>query len=682
MARDRQPARRWRRLLSARYTVPVLLVVHYVLAISSIARKSATFDEVAHVVAGYSYWKCNDYRLNPENGNLPQRWMALPLLAGGHRFPATDGPAWWQGDHWQLGHRFLYTEGNRAESILLEGRAAMALLGVAVCAAVYFWSRRLFGHIGGLVSLTLCALSPTILAHGRLMTSDMAVALFLLVSLGCFWAVLHRATPWTTLASSLAMGAACLAKASGALVVPLAVALAAIRLAGASPLRVAFRRARVIEGRGRQALVILALLLIHAVVVVAMVWACFGLRYKAFASYEPGRDRFILSWEQLTDAAGATGAVVEFARDHRLLPEAYLYGIANVAATGSRRAFLSGRWGTRFAWFFPFAFLVKTPIATLAVLILAVAGAVAKWLGASGDGARSPREALARAAYDTAPLLLLFVVYSALAAYRATNIGHRHILPLYPVLFTLAGAAAFWLKARWRYLKALLLALLAWVAVEAALIWPHYLAYFNQFVGGPRHGYRHLVDSSLDWGQDLPGLKRWLEQHGYHDRQDAPVHLAYFGTGDPDYYGIRAVALRGLGVVTPQRQQYPPVAWRGGLYCVSATILQGIWLAAWGEWAVPYERTYQQLRPVVESLKRNVPDLAALQALAPAQRQAVLRHVKLFDQLRLARLCAFLRRREPDDHIGYSILIYRMTDQQVRSALFGPPVELADEPVR
>src|SRR5206468_11204129 len=75
------------------------------------------------------------------------------------------------------------------------------------------------------------------------------------------------------------------------------------------------------------------------------------------------------------------------------------------------------------------------------------------------------------------------------------------------------------------------------------LVYPHYLAYFNELAGGPRNGYKRLVDSNLDWGQDLKGLKRWADEK----RLDAthPLYLSYFGTADPRYYQIPHINLPG-----------------------------------------------------------------------------------------------------------------------------------------
>jgi hypothetical protein len=63
---------------------------------------------------------------------------------------------------------------------------------------------------------------------------------------------------------------------------------------------------------------------------------------------------------------------------------------------------------------------------------------------------------------------------------------------------------------------------------------PHHLAYFNEFVGGPDQGYRYLSDSNLDWGQDLKGVKAYIDE-----KEIATIYLSYFGTASPSYYGIR-----------------------------------------------------------------------------------------------------------------------------------------------
>jgi hypothetical protein len=213
--------------------------------------------------------------------------------------------------------------------------------------------------------------------------------------------------------------------------------------------------------------------------------------------------------------------------------------------------------------------------------------------------------------------------------------------------------------------------LLLWHAGESIAIAPHYLAYFNEIVGGPSQGYRHLVDSSLDWGQDLPGLKDWLDRQGLQRENHAPVFLSYFGTALPSHYAIDAVALPGF----PDRwTPHEPLPLTAGTYCFSATMLQGVYLLTPGPWSQRYETDYQSM---LYNLK-----LFDSTATIPAARQALLKQTgedfwvknfQTFEHLRLARLAAYLRRRRPDDEVGYSILIYRVSDQELSQALFGAP---------
>src|SRR5205807_487541 len=87
----------------------------------------------------------------------------------------------------------------------------------------------------------------------------------------------------------------------------------------------------------------------------------------------------------------------------------------------------------------------------------------------------------------------------------------------------------------------------------------HYLAYFNELAGGPLNGWRSLVDSNIDWGQDLQGLKSWLHRH----ELPSPIYLCYFGTADPRYYQVihRPVpkALGGYPATISNRNATDPV---------------------------------------------------------------------------------------------------------------------------
>jgi hypothetical protein len=377
--------------------------------------------------------------------------------------------------------------------------------------------------------------------------------------------------------------------------------------------------------------------------------------------------------------------LLSFARRFHLLPEAYIYGAGITAQFASERAaFLNGQFSTTgWWWYFPYAFLVKTTLPGLLVGVLALAAFVAR---------RRIRDV-----YAATPLLALIAVYWAFALTTNLNIGQRHLLPTYPALCILAGGAALWitpLLERQRKVEAVTdarrrkpragtaaprsastaaraaglaaIVLLLWHAAESLVIRPHYLAYFNQLAGGPAEGYKHLADSSLDWGQDLPALKEWLDREGLQAPGASPVYLSYFGTARPEYYGIQATLLPGF---IDRRPPLPPAPLRGGVYCISATVLDVIGTMFYKP---EYESNY---RAGLQNLGVHAAASGNPEAMAALMRQTGEDYWRqLFvqtDQLRTGRLTAFLRRRQPDAMVGYSILIYRLTDADVAQALTG-----------
>jgi hypothetical protein len=673
-----------------------LLALFYAMAVSSAAQKSMTFDELAHLTAGYTYWAFDDYRLHPENGNWPQRLAALPAVLGGASFPPLDQPAWRSSDVYTIGDQFLYSSGNDAGALLGRGRAVMALVGVALGVLVYAWARRLVSPAGSWVSLLLFVFSPTLLAHAPLVTSDMASALFFTAATGALWVVLHRATPATVTAAGVLTGGALLSKLSGPILLPVAMVMLAVRLADGRPLTAGVgTRARVCHGRLRQLAVLLGAGALVALVACAVVWASFGFRYTAFAAATTGAERFL---GDVAAPPGAAGRLVAAARRLHLLPEAYLYGLGFAQETAAERAaFLRGEFSTTgWWWYFPYAFVVKTTIPAMAVGLLALVALVARWRRA--DTPISVRARAWDSVYAGTPLVALIVVYAAFALATNLNIGHRHLLPIYPALCILAGGAAFWIRplAAWKARPAAqsrrdqrrgrgpandrgdgfvppraasmaIVALLAWHAGESLAIRPSYLAYFNQLAGGPSKGYKHLADSSLDWGQDLPALATWLGANAPRHPDAGGVYLSYFGTARPEYYGVRATALAGF---IDRRSPQPPDRLGAGLYCVSATMLNVVGRVLYGGDSEPrYQAALQDLAALGRASESE-------QAWSALMSQTGDRHWQQlfadFDRLRTGRLLAFLRAREPDAMAGYTILIYRLTEADVERALFGP----------
>lgn len=643
--------------------VAVLLALHWWLGVSATFEESATSDETAHLTAGYSYWRFNDYRLQPENGNLPQRWAALPLLLERPNLKPSDTAKWWSLSHvWMISHAFLYESGNSTDFMLATARAAMAVWSVATGLLIFCWSRRLWGDRGGLFSLALYVFSPTTLAHGPLVTSDMTVTFFLLAATGAFWRHLQKLDAGMLVLSSMLTALTCVAKFSFLLLLPVYALLVAWRFVERAPMIAVWRNHEwVFSSRWARTRLIAFTVLIHGATACALIWAFFGFRYSAFATGMPPGWKFYMPWQVILSESGLWRSLLNCARQWQILPEAFLQGFAYVRyAAEERGAFLNGNYSTT-GWvaFFPYAFGVKTLLAELGTLALVCGIVIFRW---RRSGVRAIIGDLRRAA----PLAVLFTVYWAFSLSSHLNIGHRHILPIYPILFIIAGVVAR--PAASRSMRAAAAALAVIAAVESLAIRPHYLAYFNVFAGGPANGWQHLVDSSLDWGQDLPGLAQWLRAH----RQPGePVYLASSGMSDFRYEGIVGEPL------APYYNNYERRRWQDlkpGLYCISATMLQDVYSPVRGPWTAENEAKYKhllyQMRSEIASGKRD--PLIAEFGNGPSKPLWDL------DRLRFARLTQYLRLRQPDAVIGYSFFVYRLKDAEVHAAVDGSANELAD----
>ncbi|HEY4988237.1 MAG TPA: glycosyltransferase family 39 protein, partial [Opitutaceae bacterium] len=593
---------------------------------------------------GYSYWVLNDYRLHPENGVLPQRWMALPLLLSGAVFPSLDQYYWLTSDGWVMAHEFFYETKWDHFPWLMAARAMTALLSAGIGLLIFCWSRRLFGTAGAFVSLIFFTFSPTFLAHGGLATSDVCMGFFMLASLGAWWRHLNTPGAWPFAVSACVFGLACVAKFSAPMIPPMMLLCAVVHVAAQ---------------RGRIGRVLLSALG-HGAVAFVIIWAFYGFRYSAFGPGLPA-ERFIESWQELYSRTGRIGQVIHALANVHALPEAFLYGTAYVAETSQLRgAFLNGQYSIVGWWyFFPWAFALKTTIPFLIASVLALVFAA---LGRPGAAPASRRDAL----LALTPLLALFAVYWAFSLRIHLNIGERHLIPTYPVLFILSGALGAWLARPLGAGACVVIGLLAWHAAESVAIFPHYLAYFNELGGGPSEGYRHLVDSSLDWGQDLPGLKAWLDRNRL-PGEDA--YLAYFGSGEPAYYKLK---VKRLGHLNGFHEDETYVPMGAGLYCVSATVLQHVYSSIQGPWTPELEKEYQFLRtfePMFLRFEAGSAARAQLEVGLPEEKWVASRN--RFEHLRLARLCYCLRARRPDAMIGYSILVYRLSAEDVRAATGG-----------
>jgi hypothetical protein len=524
---------------------------------------SATFDETTHLPAGLTYLDRLDFRHNPEHPPLPKMWAALPLwMAGGER-PDYRSPNWVgthvppqdprrsRADQWKFGYEFL--NGRIGDPVrkdprrlLMPARLFMLLPGIALGLLIHAIARDRWGRNGGLVALATYAISPAALSHAGLVTTDLPAALGLAATVWCFIRFTRRPGFRGAAAVGVALGASLLTKYSALLTGPILVVMAVVWAASGH-----FSRDPAGRGRWRAAVAGLAGAFLAAYVVL---WAGYAFRYAAVT--DPG---YRLEWEMLDKARGPIASAIAWARDARILPEAWLFGLAYAQGGASARlAFLNGEQSVTGWWYyFPEAFFLKTPPAVLLLALWGLLAALVKTRGRSLEGWL---------------LAIPPLLYLAVSMAGNLNIGHRHLLPLYPFLFVAAGGAAAFLEGP-RLRAAAVWGLLAGCLLSFALATPRYLSYFNFIAGGARGGWRYLVDSNIDWGQDLPALKKWTDAHG-----GTSVDLAYFGTADPKAYGIPHRKVVRVHDFEPGEPSVRPGS--GDLLAVSVTLLQGVYLEA------------------------------------------------------------------------------------------------------
>jgi hypothetical protein len=523
------------------------------LAVDSLRRSSATYDEPAHLSAAWTHLALHDYRLSPDHPPLVKSLAAVPLLFLDVRMDEAD-ESWEEHAIWRFARRWLY-QWNDADRLLFWGRLPIVALAASLAVAVFLWTRARLGRAAAFVAFFLAVLSPDLLAHGQLVTTDLGAAAFVFLAVAAFDAALERTTPLRVLLAGAALGAALATKFSALGLLPILLAVAAARVLDPRPLVLRVRGERLVEGRTARATALLALLAALAPVAVLVIWAAYGFRGSFGA--DPGLAASF-PWDGLRESDPLVHGAVHAARSLSLLPEPYLFGFLRFFEhSEARRAFLLGQLSdTGFPHFFLVSFAVKTPLPLLLLFALAVLG--------------RGRDALRPGALAAAWLPL--VVYAALTQTRGLNIGHRHLLPLYPFLFVVAGAAGAWLPRRLGRPGAVLLAaLLGWYAWGTLRVHPHALAYFNETVGGPANGWRVLVDSSLDWGQDLSRVEPWMRANGIERYK-----LSYFGSASPAHHGITGEMLPGYS--SPRAPRVTREVSPGDVLAVSATNLQGVYL--------------------------------------------------------------------------------------------------------
>ena len=452
-----------------RAAVALLLLAMGAAQFASAVQETQTWDEAIHLTAGYVYLKTGHIAFFTDHPPL-RALFAAPLLFLNLHIPAGR-PEWEARDQAGFATQFLYTNPYHPDTLLLTGRSVAIALTLMFGVVLAWWTRRQFGAAAALIALALFAFEPNLIAHGRYVTTDMLAAFTFFLAVIAWAEVL-----WSggrVLLAGAALGLAFCAKYSAIALVPIFLALA---LAAWAQRRATIRNLAI----GFAAVTGIAVLVIAAI-------------------YAPETFRWMTLRQPAHPFFTGLGQVLRKSHEGH---EAYLLGVYSH----------TGWW-----YYFPVAFAVKTPLGLLALLAIAAGGLIR----------RRPR--LKEIPSGWLALGIPAVLFFALSMINAIDLGIRHILPIYPMLCILGAA----LVVRLPWGIAIAAACAAIVAIESLAIYPDYLAFFNAAAGGPKAGPRYLLDSNIDWGQDVKKLRAWLRA-----RHIDSVCMFYFGNTGVEFYAV------------------------------------------------------------------------------------------------------------------------------------------------
>lgn len=487
------------------------LLVQAVLAADCAQQWTPTHDEYWHLPIGLRMW--NTGRLDDDVINPPpvRLWAALPLAICGVS-PGSTEPGL---DVGQIGDAFWAAHGEKARTWFLLGRLMIIPFALLTGLVIATWGRAWYGHGPALLGVLLWTCCPTGLANTSIVTHDLPLAAAWVITL--FFLVRFADQPkWgRALAFGIALGAALLTKLTALILVPLCVVLWLILRTGRShpaPVKSVAAGAGTDAAASERSRRILTSWVIAMVTALFVINACYVFRGTgtSLGAYVFTSERM----QQLQKSLSAIGWLPI------PLPADYVAAINRLAQDlGSKHPiYLDGEWADQaFACYYAAALIYKLPLSTL--LLFVVALGVIAW---PRPGSSDRRHALF--------LLMSAFTLPVLASGSPNQIGIRYILPTLPLMCLFAGQSARWLAglrsrtilSRVGSLGVLMLVIAAPLSLR---FHPHHLAYFNVIAGGPREGGWHLVDSNIDWGQDLFALRDYLRQHQIND-----VGLAYFGT--------------------------------------------------------------------------------------------------------------------------------------------------------
>jgi hypothetical protein len=518
-----------------------LLLIMFVTSLLTLKNESLTMDELAHIPAGYSYLSQQDYRINPEHPPLIKDMSALPLLFLNLDFPENH-PSWQEevNGQWWLGNELIFKANNNADQIIFWSRIPMIMILMLLGFFIFLFTRRFFGNETALLSLFLFSFSPAFIAHGRLVTTDIGATLGVVMTTYFWIKYLKNPKIKNVILAGVFFGISMLLKFSLVLLIPFLFIITIVY----SLIKKSLPK------------YILLSLLAGIIGLIFVMWPVYKLHVL---NYPP--ERQLSDTQEILSSCPmkSLGELCIWMSDKPILRsiDHYLFGLLMATqrtSFGNTVYFLDSISGNGWWYYFPLVYLMKVPLAfhilsliSLLFLLLSIKKVkIKEWL---------------EKYFVEFSMVVFLLIYWWTSVTGNLNIGLRHVIPTFPFIYILVslGIVRLSRKIEKKPFYLLIGLLLVWYAFSSISSFPHYISYFNESIGGSKEGYKYVVDSNYDWGQDLKRLKTFVEK-----REIEKIKVDYFGGADVEYYlGEKFEKLDSKS--GPQK----------GWLAISATLLQG-----------------------------------------------------------------------------------------------------------
>ncbi|QDV18647.1 hypothetical protein Pan153_33070 [Gimesia panareensis] len=575
-----------------KWIVICLLSIHGGLLVYQSKMDSPTLNEPGHLAAGISYLEHGRFELYRVNPPLIRLLAAAPVYS----YAKTDWGGMFEGvgarPIYNVSQDFIKVNDKQIFDLVTKARWACIPLSLLGAVVVFMWSSKLYGTRAGIWALILWCFSPTILGYGHLITCDMGGTALGVLASYFFWRWLMSYSWRAAILAGVFLGVALLAKTTLLIFIPLWPLMWLIWNYSGNQYETGQRL-------GKRSFCQMIVIFCLGIYVINIGYAFEGsleklssLNFvsKSLTTENKGANRFANSWIGNLPVP---------------LPKNYLLGIdlQKKDLEGiPYPSFLRNEFQKQGWWYYYlYGFGVKTPLGILLLLAMTV-----YWHLKYCRNSKLWRDEMIL----LIPAVSIFVLVSSHTGFSE---HYRYILPVMPFLFIWISSVTLW--------KMTVPITIARIAICGAVlssmwVYPHSLSYFNEIVGGPENGHNHMINSSIDWGQDLKYLKKWVDAHP----ENTPLSIAYYSDVNPKSAGIefKLPPMRTIGF----NSEAIPNALKPGWYLISVNFMKGYpWRLADSEGVEMKSRQYA---------------------------------------------FSYFAKLEPVDRIGYSIYVYHITENDIQ----------------